>query len=58
MPSVASGQSAWDPYEQALVVTNLWARSAEEEHHLGIPVVGRERPAVSETIGVTEAPSL
>jgi hypothetical protein len=30
----------------------------EEEHHLGVPVVRRERPAVAENDGLTLAPIL
>src|SRR5271168_837733 len=30
----------------------------QEEHHLGVPVVGRQRPAVRENDGLTFAPVL
>ena len=30
----------------------------EEEHHLGVPIIGRQRPAVAKDDGLTFAPVL
>jgi hypothetical protein len=46
------------PVVPAPVVRDHAVAAPEEEHHLGIPVVGRERPAVAEDDRLDRAPIL
>src|SRR5579864_1862432 len=42
----------------AAVVSDHAIALIEEEHHLVVPIIGRERPAVAENDGLTFAPVL